>query len=75
LSWIVVGFITGFARAHSQLSAAEQAPAVKKNADPIFKVPYVNADEWRDKPVRHRYVHGGFKGTEARFRSISPKEE
>jgi hypothetical protein len=27
--------------------------------DTAFKDPYVDIDEWRDKPVRHRYVHGG----------------
>ena len=30
--------------------------------DTMFKTPYVDIDEWRDVPVRHRYVHGGFKG-------------
>jgi hypothetical protein len=50
--------------------AAEQ-PA----ADPMFTQPYVDADEWRDKPVRHRYVHGGFKGTEARFSYYFPPKD
>ncbi len=36
-------------------------------ADPMFLDPYVDVDEWRDEPVRHRYVHGGFEGTECRF--------
>lgn len=31
--------------------------------DPLFTQPYIDIDEWRDAPVRHRYVHGGFKGT------------
>jgi hypothetical protein len=43
--------------------------------DPLFKEPYVDKDEWRDKPVRHRYVHGGFKGTEARFSFYFPPKE
>ena len=30
--------------------------------DTMFKAPYVDIDEWRDTPVRHRYVHGGFTG-------------
>ncbi|MES1222381.1 MAG: hypothetical protein ABUT20_43205, partial [Bacteroidota bacterium] len=29
--------------------------------DTLFKGPYIDLDEWRDKPVRHHYVHGGFK--------------
>ena len=32
-----------------------------------FDQPYLDVDEWRDVPVRHRYVHGGFAGTETRF--------
>ncbi len=39
----------------------------RDNVDPLFVEPYVDIDEWRDQPVRHRYVHGGFRGTEARF--------
>ena len=30
--------------------------------DPYFDAPFVDVDEWRDAPVRHRYVHGGFDG-------------
>ena len=43
--------------------------------DTIFKEPYVDIDEWRDMPVRHRYIHGGFKGTEARFSFYFPPKE
>jgi hypothetical protein len=43
--------------------------------DPLFNQPYVDIDEWRDAPVRHRYVHGGFKGTEARFSFYFPPKE
>ena len=28
--------------------------------DSVFRNPFVDVDEWRDKPVKHRYVHGGF---------------
>ena len=44
-------------------------------ADTIFKTPYVDVDEWRDKPVHHRYVHGGFRGTETRFSFYFPPKE
>ncbi|GAA3605612.1 hypothetical protein GCM10022419_108030 [Nonomuraea rosea] len=37
-----------------------------------FGKPYVDVDEWRDAPVRHRYVHGGFEGTETRFSIYFP---
>ena len=43
--------------------------------DPLFSQPYVDIDEWRDAPVRHRYVHGGFKGTETRFSFYFPPKE
>ena len=40
-----------------------------------FDDPFVDVDEWRDDPVRHRYVHGGFKGTDLRFSMYFPPEE
>jgi hypothetical protein len=44
-------------------------------ADPLYVSPYVDVDEWRDDPVRHRYVHGGFTGTELRFSFYLPPKE
>jgi hypothetical protein len=43
--------------------------------DALFKEPYIDLDEWRDKPVRHCYIHGGFKGSEARFSFYFPPKE
>ena len=43
--------------------------------DTLFKEPFVDVDEWRDKPVRHRYVHGGFKGNNTRFSFYFPPKE
>ncbi len=43
--------------------------------DPLFTEPYVDIDEWRDEPVRHRYIHGGFKGTDALFSFYFPSKE
>ncbi|MEX2724794.1 MAG: hypothetical protein Q6367_012965 [Candidatus Freyarchaeota archaeon] len=43
--------------------------------DPMYNRPYVDIDEWRDKPIRHRYVHGGFEGTDCRFSFYFPPEE
>ena len=43
--------------------------------DTLFKEPYVDKDEWRETPVRHRYVHGGFKGTDTRFSFYFPPKE
>ncbi len=41
--------------------------------DPLFEDPYVDLDEWRDEPVRHRYVHGGFHGSDCRFSMYFPE--
>jgi hypothetical protein len=64
------------------LHAAEPAPAAASapmlyspDVDPLFAQPYVDVDEWRDTPVRHRYVHGGFKGTDTRFSFYLPPKE
>ncbi|WAC10098.1 hypothetical protein [Dyadobacter pollutisoli] len=43
--------------------------------DTLFKEPYVDVDEWRDAPVRHRYIHGGFKNTNTRFSFYFPPKE
>src|SRR4051812_6957145 len=43
--------------------------------DSLYKEPFIDVDEWRDKPVRHRYVHGGFKGGAARFSFYFPSKE
>ena len=43
--------------------------------DTLFTEPYVDVDEWRDTPVRHRYVHGGFKNTNTRFSFYFPPKE
>ena len=40
-----------------------------------FAHPFVEVDEWRDDPVRHRYVHGGFLGTETEFSLYFPPAE
>jgi hypothetical protein len=63
----------GLAAASGAL-AGVQPPATPRTGlgDPLFGQPYVDVDEWRDAPVRHRYVHGGFKGTEARFSFYFP---
>ncbi len=52
------------AEPEASLPPVDQLPAW---ADSMFSKPFVDVDEWRDEPVRHRYVHGGFKGTETRF--------
>jgi hypothetical protein len=41
----------------------------------VFDAPFVDVDEWRDEPVPHRYVHGGFEGTDTRFAVHFPPAE
>ena len=43
--------------------------------DSMFLKPYIDKDEWRDQPVRHRYVHGGFEGTNTKFSFYFPSKE
>lgn len=51
------------------------APLAASSPDSLFQQPYIDLDEWRDKPVRHRYVHGGFKDTDTRFSFYFPVKE
>lgn len=58
----------------SQTSPSAAATLVEAGArDPLFQQPYIDVDEWRDGPVRHRYVHGGFRGTDTRFSFYFPE--
>lgn len=43
--------------------------------DAQFSKPYVDEDEWREFPVHHRYIHGGFEGTESRFCFYYPEKD
>ncbi len=48
--------------------------STEHSRDPLFDHPYVDVDEWREDPVGHRYVHGGFTDTDARFSMYFPSE-
>lgn len=43
--------------------------------DQQFQNPYVDIDELREEPVLHRYIHGGFTGTETKFSFYFPAKE
>jgi hypothetical protein len=43
--------------------------------DPKYNQPYVDVNELRDEPVPHRYVHGGFEGSDARFSFYFPSAD
>lgn len=41
--------------------------------DPAFGAAFVDVDEWRETPLPHRYLHGGFRGGETRFSMYLPE--
>jgi hypothetical protein len=41
----------------------------------MYSDPFIDVDEWRDAPLSHRYVHGGFKGTELLFSFYFPPKD
>lgn len=43
--------------------------------DTQFAKPYIDADEWRESPIKHRYIHGGFEGTQSKFALYFPEKE
>jgi hypothetical protein len=49
-----------------------QVRVTANSVDPIYHKPIVEVDEQRQEPVPHRYVHGRFEGTEARFSFYFP---
>ncbi|HEX5730596.1 hypothetical protein [Microbacterium sp.] len=55
--------------ADGALTTAKWAP---DTTDDYFGAPFVDVDEWRTVPVRHRYVHGGFDGTDTLFSFYFP---
>ncbi|MCW1429539.1 PKD domain-containing protein [Novosphingobium sp. JCM 18896] len=61
--------------APSPPATPQPTPTSQPAVDPMFSQPYVDIDEWRDAPVRHRYVHGGFRGTDTRFSFYLPPKE
>jgi hypothetical protein len=71
-------FIASFSLLHAQNNLPQLSGELAKQfttKDTLFKEPYIDVDEWRDVPVHHRYVHGGFKGTDARFSFYFPPKE
>ncbi len=56
-------------------SANAQTEKYNPKNDTLFSKPYIDIDEWRDSPVRHHYIHGGFEGTETKFSYYFPEKE
>lgn len=71
---ILAGAASVLAQGANQANAA--ASAIPAGAsDPLFQDPYIDKDEWRDTPVRHRYMHGGFRNTDLRFSFYLPDQK
>jgi hypothetical protein len=58
---------------HDDDSASQRVDA--ESVDPQFNRPHVEVSEWRQHPVPHRYVRGGFAGTDARFSFYFPPKD
>lgn len=55
---------------------AEFTAPYDPTTDTQYNRPYIDIDEWRARQgVRCRYVHGGFRGTDARFSFFFPEPE
>jgi hypothetical protein len=46
-----------------------------ESLDPLFQETVIEVDEWRDTPVRHRYVNGHFADTGVRFSCYFPPSD
>ena len=79
LHLFIIGLLvvfTSIAQAQVSLTlSSEKLASEFVTADALLKEPYVDVDEWRDVPLRHRYVHGGFKETETRFSFYFPPKD
>lgn len=43
--------------------------------DTAFREPFIDMDEWRQQPVPHRYIHGGFRSNGTRFSFYLPEKK
>jgi hypothetical protein len=61
--------------ADSTARPTDPPPVTEGSIDPRFDKPYTDVSELREEPVPHRYVHGGFEGTDARFSFYFPPQD
>ena len=60
----------------TMVSEGARAVAVTATSvDPVYNEPRIEIDEWRQEPFPHRYIHGSFAGTQARFSFYFPPAE
>lgn len=70
-----LGFIGNLKAQGNLMAINDQLSKSFATKDSLFKTPYIDVDEWRQIPVRHHYIHGGFKGTETRFSFYFPSKD
>lgn len=56
-------------------AAREQLSDYADVAEAPYLQPAIQVDEWRDEPVRHRFVQGGFEDTDLLFSLYFPPED
>lgn len=68
----------GQALTQAQNTLPQQSAELAKSfftKDTLFNKPYIDKDEWREIPMKHRYIHGGFTGTKTLFSFYFPAKE
>jgi hypothetical protein len=55
-----------------EMISPDEVRVTAASVDPDFAEPFVDIEEERTAPVPHRYVSGGFRGTDARFSFYFP---
>ncbi|MEB2774133.1 PKD domain-containing protein [Algoriphagus sp. D3-2-R+10] len=64
---------------HAAASSLERRSTIEDASieviqDSLFNKPYVDIEEWREEPIRHLYIHGGFEGSDTRFSLYFPEK-
>jgi hypothetical protein len=70
-----MSLIGGLALGVSGAASFGSQGSARKYTDPLYTQPFIDVDEWRNEPERHRYVHGGFTGTPLKFSMYFPPAE
>ncbi|MBN2665414.1 MAG: hypothetical protein JXR67_02800 [Bacteroidales bacterium] len=67
---VIIIFLFVFCSTHKAQNNLAGTDLKFQTTDSIFDNPYIDLDEWRDNPVRHRYIHGGFEGNGTYFPTL-----
>ena len=72
---IMLFFVLSIFISNAQAQNLANTQLAFEAAEAIFSQPFIDVDEWRDVPVRHHYIHGGFEGTDTRFSFYFPEKD